>query len=345
MPNTSYAVSAKARAKYGHFLTEKDYSNILACQSVAEVMIYLKTYTRYADALKEVNEYDVHRGRLEMILRQYLFDEFFSLCRYDSGIGSGFSSYVIEKTEVDQITRFLVLLNSNSTDKFIFQFPGFLSKHTDLDINRLAHARDYNEFLAALSKSPYHEILSEFSPDSKGRLPVSEMENKLYEHVISHMLSLIEKNTKGDERRELMEIFKKLNDYSIVSRIIRMKNYYQLSPDVIRRNIKPEYSSISPKLIDRMCEAGSVEEVYKIMADTSIGRLINRNSDESYTGDIGSRVQYKLAKRYLHFSCNPSVVMISFMFLSEIELMDIITLIEGIRYQLDRKTIQSLLVR
>ncbi len=37
--------------------------------------------------------------------------------------------------------------------------------------------------------------------------------------------------------------------------------------------------------------------------------------------------------------------MISFMFLSEIELMNVISLIEGIRYQLDQKTIQSLLIR
>ena len=36
--------------------------------------------------------------------------------------------------------------------------------------------------------------------------------------------------------------------------------------------------------------------------------------------------------------------MISFMFLSEIELMNVISLIEGIRYQLDTKTIQSLII-
>ena len=36
--------------------------------------------------------------------------------------------------------------------------------------------------------------------------------------------------------------------------------------------------------------------------------------------------------------------MISYMFLSETELMNIICLIEGIRYQLDTKIIQSLLI-
>ena len=54
-----------------------------------------------------------------------------------------FSRYVVEKTEVEQIIRFLVLLNSHSTEKFIFQFPAFLSKHTELDVNKMANARDY----------------------------------------------------------------------------------------------------------------------------------------------------------------------------------------------------------
>ena len=138
MSATSYAVSAKARAKYGRFLTERDYSSLLSCQSVPEVMVYLKSHTHYASVLSEVNERDVHRGRLELLLRQYLFDEFDSLCRYDSSISAGFSSYVVEKTEVEQIVRFLILLNSNSTEKFIFQFPAFLSKHTELDANLLA---------------------------------------------------------------------------------------------------------------------------------------------------------------------------------------------------------------
>lgn len=345
MPSTSYAVSAKARAKYGKFLSERDYASILACQSVPEVMNYLKSNTRYASALKDMSDYDVHRGRLEMLLRQYLFDEFFSLCRYDWGISAGFSSYVIEKTEVDQITRFLILLNSNSTDKFIFQFPSFLSKHTDFDINRLARARDYNEFLNALKKTRYYDVLKEFSPDAEGQLHVSDIENKLYELIIRDMLALIEKKTKGSERDELMDIFRKLNDYSMISRILRMKKYYNLPAEVIKLNIRPEYSSISPKLLDRMCEAESAEEAYKILAGTSLGRMTDRYKDDEYAGDIGSLIQYKLARRYLHFSQNPSVVMISFMFLSEIELMNVITLIEGIRYQLDKKTIQTLLIK
>ena len=344
MSATSYAVSAKARAKYGRFLTERDYSSLLSCQSVPEVMVYLKSHTHYASVLSEVNERDVHRGRLELLLRQYLFDEFDSLCRYDSSISAGFSSYVVEKTEVEQIVRFLILLNSNSTEKFIFQFPAFLSKHTELDANLLANARDYEEFLNVLRPTPYYEILRDYKPDEKGRLPVSDIENRLYAFTMKHMLELIEKKTKGSEQRELLTMFRTISDYSIFSRILRLKKYYNLSPEVIKSNMLYEFGSLNPKLIDRMCEAESSAEVFQIMQSTGCGRMIGKIG-YAYAGDIAPRVQFKIARKNIHFSNNPSVVMISFMFLSETELMNVISLIEGVRYQLDPKAIRQLLIR
>lgn len=343
MSTTSFAVLAKARSKYGKHLTERDYASILACQSVAEVMLYLKSHTHYASALAEVNERDVHRGRLEMLLRQDQFYEFDSLCRYDSSMSEGFSKYVVEKTEVEQIIRFLILLNSNSTEKFIFQFPAFFAKHTSLDINKLANARDYEEFLNALSGSAYYDILKIYKPDQKDMLPVSDMENKLYAYVLGNMLELIKKKAKGTERQELLQMFHTINDYSIFSKILRLKKYYNLSPEVIRTNLLPEYCDLSPKIIDKMCAAESSAEVFKIMQSKGCGRLISKIG-YTYASDISPRVQYRLAKKNIHFSNNPSVVMISYMFLAETELMNIICLIEGIRYQLDTKTIQSLLI-
>lgn len=334
---------AKARAKNGKHLTQRDYANLLACQSVAEVMVYLKSHTHYAAALAEVNERDVHRGRLEMLLRQNLFYEFDSLCRYDSSISSGFSRYVIENTEVEQIIRFLILLNSNSTEKFIFQFPSYFAKHTEIDINKLANAKDYNEFLGALASSPYYEILKAYKPDEKGRLPVSEIENKLYAYVLSNLDELINKKTKGQERRELNSMFKTIHDYNIFSRILRLKKYFNLSPEAVKNNLLTEYSSISPKVIDLMCKAESSAEVFAIMQKTGCGRLIDKIG-YTYASDISPRVKYRLAKKNLRFSNNPSVVMISYMFVSETELMNVITLIEGIRYKLDPKKIQSLLI-
>ncbi len=343
MPATSYAVLTKARSKFGKRLTEKDYSGLLACQSVAEIMSYLKSYTHYSEALRDINERDVHRGRLEALLRQNLFYEFDSLCRYDTGLGSGFSEYVISTIEVEQIIRFLVLLNSNSTDKFIYQFPAYFLKHTGINISKLANTKNYEEFLSVLSSSQYYDVLKKYSPDKKGRLPISKIENNLNEYVYKNVLETITKHTKGQEQNELSSLFRTILDYNIFSRILRLKKYYNLSPDVIKENLFTEYCDISPKVIDMMCRAESSAEVFSIMQSTHTGKLIDKIG-YVFASDISPRVKYRLARKNMHFSNNPSVVMISYMFVTETELMNIISLIEGIRYKLDTKTIQSMLI-
>jgi V/A-type H+-transporting ATPase subunit C len=79
------------------------------------------------------------------------------------------------------------------------------------------------------------------------------------------------------------------------------------------------------------------------MQSSGSGRMIGKIGYK-YASDISPRVQYRIAKKYIHFSNNPSVVMVAFMFLSETELMNVISLIEGVRYQLDTKTIQSMII-
>lgn len=341
---TSYAVLAKARAKYGKFLTDHDYDGILSCQSVPEVMVYLKSHTHYAAALEDISERDVHRGRLEELLRQDQFREFDSLCRYDSAVSAGFSRYIVARAEVEQIVHFLILLNSDSADKFIFQFPAFLSKHTEIDFNKMANARSYSELIEVLNHTPYDDILKMFAPVENGKIPVSDIENKLYAHIVKFVLNYIDKQTKGSERQELTDIFTKTNDYGTISRIIRLKQYYQMPPESIRTKVDTEHSGLGKKTIDRMCDAATADDVFRIVEGTRYGRLLRKDGSE-YDGDIGSRGQYKLSKKYLKLSNNPSVVMISFMFLSEAELKNVICMIEGIRYQVDPKVIRSMLMR
>lgn len=343
MPNTSFAVLTKARAKFGKRLTEKDYTSLLACQSVAEVMSYLKSYTHYSAALRDINERDVHRGRLEALLKQNLFYEFDSLCRYDSSISSGFSQYVIETIEAQQIIRYLILLNSNSTEKFIYQFPAYFLKHTEIDINKLANAKNYEDFLKVLSDSPYYDILKSNSPDENGCLHISEIENKLFDFIFTNILDIIKKKTTGKERQELTSLLYTINDYNVFSRILRLKKYYNLSPEAIKSNLLLKFCDINPKAIDMMCRAESSAEVFSVMQSTNNGRLIDKIG-YVYASDISPRVKYRLAKRNMHFSNNPSVVMLSYMFVSETELMNVVSLIEGIRYKLDTKKIQSLLI-
>ena len=56
-----------------------------------------------------------------------------------------------------------------------------------------------------------------------------------------------------------------------------------------------------------------------------------------------NRTKYNICRRDIRFSTHPSVVLISYIILTEIEVGDIITIVEGIRYRLPPEDIKSML--
>ena len=72
------------------------------------------------------------------------------------------------------------------------------------------------------------------------------------------------------------------------------------------------------------------EEVHAIMAQTSVGKRYLKGV-EGFEDDIPLRVQYETANHHIHFSTHPSVVLLSYIFVKQAEVYDIITILEGIQ--------------
>ncbi len=340
--STSNAVFAKAKAKYGKRLKEKDYKNLLGCKTVSEIMVYLKSNTHYAAALKDVNERDVHRGMLEKLLRQNLYYDFSSLCSYETSVGSTFSTFITRKIEVSLLMDYLTLINSKSVQDFLFTFPAYFEKHSTLNYTMLSKAKDYDEVLAILEKSPYHRVLSQYKPDERGRIPLAEIENKLYTIVYGDLYKGINKNCPKGERDELLAFFNLILDYDNFIRIIRLKKYYSMEPDEIKKNLLP-FGSLKKKQIDMICSAENSKEAFAVMSSLKQGYYINKTS-YFYTGSLTAKVKFKASVKNMYFSSSPAAVMIAYMFATETELANITCLIEGARYNVDRKKIESLLI-
>ena len=114
----SNAVLAKARAMYGRSLKDSDYRQLAECRTVPEIASYLKTRTSYGKALAGLVEGDIHRGQLEPLLKQELYLDIYSLSRYTSDNSVAFSDFIISKMEIEQIIRYLMLLNINKPEDY-----------------------------------------------------------------------------------------------------------------------------------------------------------------------------------------------------------------------------------
>ena len=334
-------ISAKARAMYGHGLKAQNYLELLNCHSVSEVASYLKNRTSYASVLGDINVSTIHRGHLETLLHRKLFNDYDSLSRYDMTVGMHLSGYIIRRVEIEQIVHCLRLMSAGRAGEFFLSMPLFFASHTRLDLIKLGHAKTLPELIEALGHTPYAAILSRVSA-AEGTIPISRIENALYSYLIRGLLELIEE-TQGDLHDQLADLCGIQIDAQNVSRILRLKTYFHASPDRIREELLPWGGSIPKKSREAMIEAPTPEEAARIFWTTRAGKLLPE-SQRTFLHDLYHRVPYFNARRHIHYSVHPMVVLMSYIMLTDVEVDDIINIIEGIRYGMPPEQIKPMLV-
>ena len=340
--NSSNAVITKARSKYGKRLKEKDYNALIKCQDVNSVVNYLKNHTSYGEVLSKINENTVHRGQVELLLKQKVFYEFDSLCRYEMSSGSPFSEFIIRRYEIEQLVHFLLLLSCGKVEEYIFALPSYFNKHTDIDLYKLSKCKDFDTFLDTLSKGEYHKILSRFRPSDDGTIDIAGVEDALNIYSYKELYTAISKRKSKKEKENLRNLCDSVNDFCNISRILRIKKYYSMSSEMCKSHLMP-YGSISKNVINKMCNAKDVDEVFELMASTRIGKRISKMPVDKEE-QLSIRSRYFMCKKNLYYSTDPAVVLLSYMYVSEAELKNIITIIEGVRYNSSVDRIKSLLI-
>ena len=147
------------------------------------------------------------------------------------------------------------------------------------------------------------------------------MYSQLYE-TIEHLRY---KGMKQD-LRQIVDLYLDLNNFA---RILRFKTYFP-------------FGSLNKDQIEKMIQARDAGEVRTLLAKTRIGKKTSK-IEYNFADQLAERALYNVCRRGVHFSVYASVVMLSYIFYMQIELMDIINIVEGIRYHLPPEEIKQLL--
>lgn len=341
-PYSSNVILAKARAMYGSSLKKKEFSDLLNCHSVSEVASYLKNNTSYASVLTDINETTIHRGYLEQLVRRKLFDDIASLGRYDSNTKNTLTSYLIQRAEIEQIISCLRFMSAGNTSEFYFSMPMFFASRSQLDLGKMSHCRSYSELLSTMEHTIYYEVLKKYPPKEDGLIRLTEIETALFTELTKTASAIIA-HTGGTVHKELHDLFGVQIDTHNVTRILRLKKFFNASPDMIKENLLPSWHTLTDKVMDSMIKAPTAEAVMDIFSTTAIGRRIPESQKE-FAHDIDDRAPYYNAQKHIHYSIHPAVVMLSYIILTEVEIDDIINIIEGVRYGLEPDEIKPMLV-
>jgi len=340
--SSSQALAAKAKAMYGAHLTKSDYEELLRKRSVQEIAGYLKNDTHYDQILEGINESSIHRGYLEVLIRQRLFLDFVQLVRYGDATNP-FYQYGILQIEIKQILLTLRFLKETERGGQISQLPLFANKMTSFDLQKLVNVNSYEELLSVLKSTRYYKILLPLKPKPGEELDYTACEVALNAHYHEEVLGHIRNEFSGQAQEQLLEVFNTQIELDNITKIYRLKKYYKSTPEDIIKVLNPTYVKIPKKTLIKWIETKSADDFIEALSTTAYKSAINRK-DFVYIEYHMDSIMYNINKHFIRFATDPNVVMIAYMNLLEIETRNIIDIIEGVRYKVEPDKISKLLI-
>lgn len=337
------ALFAKIKAMYGKRLRKDDYEELIRKKNVGEIAAHLKKIRRYEAALADINPSDVHRRDLERHLKSVIFSEYFRLSKFVFQKAKGIFDTLIMRYEIDVLKSMLWLLDGGKIGEFEYylNLPDFLDKNVNLPLTELATSKDYSQFMQKLRGTKYEKPLLKFMNLS---YPIKnfDIEMALDQYYFHQILN--QKNKAGKSDKKVLE-YLVVSDIDLMNMlwIYRSKFHYGLSKESVYNLIIPYYHKLSRDTITSLVESPDAAAFMEQAHKTGYARVFEstdpRELDMQY-----KKFMLRLYERQLHRNENNFGIVISYLSILEVEIKNIISIIEGIRYSLEPEQVREYLL-
>ncbi len=341
--SASNAITAKVRAKLGARLTEKNYNDMLSMSSVSEIAAYLKTGTKYSAVLKDVRESAVHRGNLERLLGEYTLREMSGLCRFERSVGDKMAAVLMRREELRVTLEFLRYLASGHPEDYLLISSAVSDSLVSFDIRKMAASRSLKELAAALSPSPFARVVSGFAKNRSERIDYTLLESVLNRELFKYEATFVSENFSGTTKKELLEIIGIRADLQNAILCYRAKKYYRTDSSLILPQLIEYGRYITKPQRSKMAAAEDGDEALRLLGETRYGEYLKKHGNIRI-GELCERIVYKKMLRSMRMSVSPDVVSICYTELMNVEKNNIITIIEGVRYDMPPESIRKMLI-
>lgn len=340
------AIAAKLSAMRGKLLTGQQYEELLAAGSVPQAVAYLKNLPAYRTVFEDIREEELHRGRIEQLLWLSLYRDYASLYRFASVKQKNFLDIYFLHFEIDLLKRCLRNALSNRRSELNLSiYEEFFRRHSHLDLAALADCASLESFLKELTGSPYQAPLSRLF--ETGTAALFDYETTLDLFYFARMWKALEKQLEKNEREAVIEAVGEKLDLLNLDWLLRARQCYKLPPESIHTFLIPVFYRLKKSQLTELSLAAGPEEFWALLRKT---RYKNKFPHDLFIGPEGLKLKpvfrtvtdaaYLSSGRKKPYS---AAALNSFFYFKEEEIRKIITIIEGIRYRLDREELLSCL--
>ena len=276
---------------------------------------------------------DADREQIEKVLNGEIIYDIEKIVKYLDKNDTQIFNLLISKYEIRCIKKAIKLLYSkNEYDENIKIWTNTIFT----DLKGLESIKSIDEFLKIINNTKYKKILKKYFENKDTEYSIFEIENELDKMYLKSIY-----NSAGNNKNLKKMIGAKI-DFTNILWIYRMKKYYNFSEDKIEKSIIDINYALKKNQILLLVKAKNIEELNEILKKTVYSNIA---TDDIYELECNM-------KNYLHglyiknFKSNLLSIncIYSYLNLVELENKDIISIIEAVRYGIDKEKLLKKLI-
>ena len=308
-------LNAKLKGMYAKGLSLENIEDLLKQNRIKDAIIVLKSKLKPLESLADTAK----RIEIEAKLDDIIINDINKIYRYlDKKTKSIFDAYIL-------IYKLKVL-------KLIWKDMQIDNKVENLNYqdNWIAFFKDIN----GISKAQNQEEFLNYIKDIKLRKIFEESENlfELESNLTKYYLENIFKKVKG-KSKALEDIISTEIDFINILSIYRSKKYYDGYNEKYFINYGKLIKRANVKLIEDINE---IQDVNVILKNNQYDKIMQNDFEHNY-----KMYMYKKYKKCFREKTFDVSFIISYFYLQKVEQDNIISIIEGIRYRLDKEEIRK----
>lgn len=323
------SINAKLKGMYAKRLKDDDLQDLAKQNNLKSAVAILKNKS---SSLKVLSE-DADREQIEKVLNGEIIYDIEKIVKYLDKNDTQIFNLLISKYEIRCIKKAIKLLYSkNEYDENIKIWTNTIFT----DLKGLESIKSIDEFLKIINNTKYKKILKKYFENKDTEYSIFEIENELDKMYLKSIY-----NSAGNNKNLKKMIGAKI-DFTNILWIYRMKKYYNFSEDKIEKSIIDINYALKKNQILLLVKAKNIEELNEILKKTVYSNIA---TDDIYELECNM-------KKYLHglyiknFKSNLLSIncIYSYLNLVELENKDIISIIEAVRYGIDKEKLLKKLI-
>ncbi len=328
------AVVTKVRAMSAKLLNAQDYKQMSVLKSIPEIISYLNGKEAYSGIFSGLKFSDINRDKLEQILNTTLFKDYLKLQHYLNDEDTVFCKIYMRKYETNILKNMIRRIKSGMDFSLEFETDEFF-KETSFKKIRIESVKNVDEIVKAIHGTPYYNVLMSLLKREK-KPSLFEIETALDHFYFDELWKAREYIS--EENKKIVEhcIGSEADLYNVLL-IYRSKKYFKIKDEYVYSYLLPVHYKLDTETIKNLVSAEDTLALRERLEKTPYAGALD-NSAHMFERAMLEFVMKDIGAAVKRGELNISAIL-WYLHAKELELGNICSVAEGVRYSLIPKEI------